>query len=187
MKTCIATLESISPYSCSRKHDMPKLEDGKESYADYESRTWRERCNVIDDGEIVIPPMAFKRSVETAARYLRMRIPGKNQSEYSKHFLSGVLVTTGLKVGVKKHEVLGEKLSLSANGKRGGGKRVDRIMPVIPKWTGEVEFFVLDDTITEEVFEKTLREAGNFIGVGRFRPENGGYYGRYKVNKFVWN
>jgi hypothetical protein len=36
------------------------------------------------------------------------------------------------------------------------------------------------------VFAEHLREAGNFIGVGRFRPEKGGYYGRYKVNGIEW-
>jgi len=59
-------------------------------------------------------------------------------------------------------------------------------MPVIPNWNGDVEYYVLDETITPDVFEKHLQEAGNFIGIGRFRPENGGFYGRYKVNKISW-
>jgi hypothetical protein len=32
-----------------------------------------------------------------------------------------------------------------------------------------------------------LEEAGKFIGLGRFRPQNGGFYGRFAVAKVVWS
>jgi hypothetical protein len=44
----------------------------------------------------------------------------------------------------------------------------------------------LDETITEEVFKLHLEESGKFIGIGRFRPQNNGFYGRFKVNEIVW-
>ena len=50
----------------------------------------------------------------------------------------------------------------------------------------EVSYYILDDTITEPVFEQVIHESGNFIGIGRFRPENGGYYGRYVVDSITW-
>ena len=31
-----------------------------------------------------------------------------------------------------------------------------------------------------------LREAGKFIGIGRFRPRNNGYYGRFDVESVDW-
>jgi hypothetical protein len=31
------------------------------------------------------------------------------------------------------------------------------------------------------VFEHHLHEAGKFIGIGRFRPRNNGFYGRFDV------
>jgi len=185
MRIAVATLESLSPYSQSRQHDTPRTE--KEGHDDYERRTWLNRTHVNNDGYVFIPPMAFKFSLETAARFLRIRIPGKGQSEYGKHFRSGVLVPVGLVLPVKKEDVPGEWLQLHANGKRGSGARVPRCMPHIDKWRGDVEYYVLDDVITPDVFEQHLREAGNFIGIGRFRPENGGYYGRYTVVEVVWN
>lgn len=184
MRACIASLESLSAYSQSRK--KADKEDPKESHDAFEKRTWRERMHVMPDGHVFIPPMAFKFSLETAARFLRLRIPGKGQSEYGKHFKSGVLVMDPLVLPDKADKVDGEWLSLDANGKRGSGSRVDRCMPCIPTWKGEVKYYVLDDVIPNDVFEKVLSEAGNFIGLGRFRPENGGYYGRYKVNKVKW-
>ncbi|HUT88717.1 MAG TPA: hypothetical protein VMY37_04425 [Thermoguttaceae bacterium] len=93
MRIAVATLESLSPYSQSRQHDTPRTE--KEGHDDYERRTWLNRTHVNNDGYVFIPPMAFKFSLETAARFLRIRIPGKGQSEYGKHFRSGVLVPDG--------------------------------------------------------------------------------------------
>jgi len=56
-----------------------------------------------------------------------------------------------------------------------------KCFPVIPKWEGEVEIHVLDETITHEVLEEHLVQAGQFIGLGSFRPENRGIYGRFRL------
>lgn len=183
MKLAIATLKSISPYSQSQFVDVPKLE--KEGADDYEMRTWRERCHATKDGNVFIPPMAFKKSLETAARFLSMSIKGKGKSTYTKHFKAGVLVTDGLVLSEKKDTIEGEVFFVDAQGKA-GGSRVKRKFPVIRDWDGVVTFYVLDETITKDVFEAHLKEAGNFIGIGRFRPENGGFYGRFSVEKFQW-
>ncbi len=185
MRIAHATLKSLAAYSQSRQ--FPAKEDSKEAHDDYEKRMWRTRMHVTDDGHVFIPPMAFKFSLETAAKYLRMRIKGKDRSEYGKHFKSGVIVPEGLVLPDVAANVHGEWLSLNSNGKRGSGTRVPRCMPCIPKWEGVVQYYVLDEIIGNEIFEKHLTEAGNFIGIGRFRPENGGFYGRYEVVKIVWS
>jgi hypothetical protein len=40
--------------------------------------------------------------------------------------------------------------------------------------------------VPTEIFERCLKEAGNLIGVGRFRPQNGGYFGRFTVKSIKW-
>ena len=40
--------------------------------------------------------------------------------------------------------------------------------------------------LTKDIFEKTVRDAGMYIGVGMHRPENGGYKGRFDVVKIKW-
>ena len=47
-------------------------------------------------------------------------------------------------------------------------------------------FYVLDDIITESVFAQVLRSAGLLVGLGRFRPENRGFYGRFQVDSIKW-
>ena len=180
----MCSLESISPLSFSRHYRVEKLQ--KESPSDYETRTWPERMHVDDKGIVYIPPMAFKLCVTAAASFLSMKIPGKRNATYTKHFTAGILVLEALSLNIHKNDVQGEWLFVPSDGKRGGSSRVDKCFPLIPHWSGDVTFHILDRTITEEVFREHVQEAGNFIGLGRFRPANNGFYGRYKVNKFAW-
>lgn len=181
----IAALESLSPYSQSKFYMTPKLE--KEGADAYERRTWADRLHVGADGNVFIPPMSFKNCLSEAAKFLSVQIPGKGKATYTKHFEAGILVTDPLVLPLKKADVSGEWLHVPSDGRRGGTKRVLKCFPVIPHWSGDVVFYVIDETITEEVFEYHLSQAGQFIGLGRFRPRNNGFYGRFKVNEILWN
>ncbi len=187
MFKAIATLESISPYSQGKYIDpelFPKKD--KELARNYEKRMWRERMHVTKEGLVFIPPMAFKNCLSEAARYLSVQVPGRGKTTYTKHFEAGVLVMDALVLPDKKEDVKGEWLFVPSDGKRGGGTRVPKCFPLIPAWEGEAIYYILDGTITEDVFEYHLKQAGSFIGLGRFRPRNNGFYGRFKVNNVEW-
>ncbi|HUU97650.1 MAG TPA: hypothetical protein VM487_18090 [Phycisphaerae bacterium] len=185
MKTAVATLKSAAPYSQSRFHNTPKQE--KENAEDYRERTWRDHCHTTRDGHVFIPPMAFKNCLAEAAKFLSIQIPGKGKSTYTKHFEAGVLVFDPLVLPITKSDVDGETLFLPSDGVRGSGKRVLKRYPIIHEWAGDVTFHVADDTITKEPFKYILTQAGQFIGIGRFRPRNCGWYGRFTVEKIRWS
>jgi hypothetical protein len=181
VKTYVAKLKSSSPYSQGRhysKSDVPPLE--KEGNDAYDKRTWRNRMHVMD-GEVYIPPMAFKNCLAEAAKFLSMQIPGKGKATYTKHFEAGVMVMDPVMLGLRAEAVASEALFVPASGKRGDGKRVERVFPFIPSWEGDVTITVIDETITRDVLHAHLVEAGKLIGIGRFRPRNNGFYGRFKV------
>ena len=184
MRIAYAHLKSAAPYSQSRAHETEKLP--KETADAFEVRTWREKSHYLPDGTVFIPPMSFKMSLDTAAKMLGEQIPGKGKSTYTKFFLSGVLVTDLIKLPLKKDDLRGNRIHANADGVRGSGKRVWRTFPAIDEWSAIVPFNVLADEITKDVFAKTLRQAGAFVGIGQFRPEKGGYYGRFSVEKIDW-
>lgn len=184
MKTATATLRSNSPYSQAKHYSTPKLD--KERADEYEARTWRDRMHVTQTGSVFIPPMSFKNCLSEAAKYLSIQIPGKGKSTYTKHIEAGVMVVESLVLPVRKEDVQGEWLYVPSDGVRGGSKRVEKCFPVIHEWAGKVDFLILDETITQEVFKKILEEAGKFIGIGRFRPRNNGFYGRFVVEDVQW-
>ena len=180
MKAYKAHLRSDSPYSQSRHYVVDKLE--KESCADYEQRTWRSRMHVDANGDVFIPPTAFKNCLSEAAKFLSMQVPGKGKSTYTKHVEAGIMVTEPTPLQVRAADVPGEELFVPASGRRGDGNRVSKVFPLIASWEGDVTFYVLDETVTRDVLAQHLSEAGKLIGIGRFRPRKNGYYGRFSVS-----
>lgn len=183
MRQVTVTISGQAPYSASRAHSAEKLP--KETPDAYEDRTWREKAHV-KDGSVFIPPMAFKIGLDRAAKMLGRQIPGKGKATYTKFFESGVIVTEPVFIAAED-AIECERIHANADGVRGSGKRVWRKFPRIDEWQGKVQFFVIADEITEEIFEEAVRYAGVAVGVGRFRPERGGYFGRYSVEGFEWN
>lgn len=192
MKIVKARLKSVSPLSMSKALGEPKLPN--ESDDDYERRVWRERMHHDSDGMVFIPPMSLLKPLQAAAQYGSLKIPGERSATYTKHFLQGIFCMEPIPLGVHIDDVPGEWLFLDANGKKGKGSsgRVFRCMPRIDHWEGTLVIHVVDEKVLHShpenkkitVLEHFLRLAGSTQGVGRFRPERGGFYGRFVVESF---
>lgn len=185
MKSAQVTLRGAGPLSQSAPLVTEK--ESKELHADYEKRVWQERAHTDENGYLFIPPMAFKNCLTSAAQYMGEQIPGKGKKTWTAKFKSGILVPAPLITDVKAEDIEGEWLFVPSDGKTGGGKRVWKRFPLIKKWTGQIELYIMDEVITKDVFKKHLEQAGAFIGVGRFRPERNGYYGRFVVENLTWS
>jgi hypothetical protein len=187
-------LTGVAPYSQCRQHDTPKL--NKELPNDYEERTWRNKMHKNEDGNCVIPCLSFKNAIAEAAKFVSIQIPGKGKSTYTKHFESGILVPDDSLilipngdrfVPIKPEDVKANPLYVPSDGVSGSGKRVKKIFPLFPSgWKATVEFLILDDVITHEVFLEHLMQAGQLIGVGSFRVRNKGTFGRFRVESLEW-
>lgn len=184
LRQCIVTIEGISPYSSSRKHEEPKLAD--ESHEEYDDRTWRHKLTVDENGMAVISPGAFKQAIDGAAKMVCGKIPGKGSATYTKLFVTGVIVEGSAPLGVHVNDVDGIRLYVNADGVRGSGKRVFRTFPIINKWSTKVPFLITDPTLPQEEFERAIKAAGRCMGVGRYRPEKGGSNGRFNVIDYKW-
>lgn len=186
MKLAEYYLKSTSAYSQSKYYHVEK--ESRELSGAYEERTWRNRCHTTDKGQIFIPPMAFANSLKEAAKYLNEQIPGKGKQTFTKNFEAGVMVVDPLYLPLLAKEVESIRLFVPSDGVRGSGKRVEKIFPLIRSWEGQVTFYIYDDIITQDIFEKVLTISGSLIGIGFFRPRNRGYYGRFTFdgNKTNW-
>ena len=184
MRQVTVTFRGLSPYSQSRMHDTPKLD--KERPDDYEVRTWREKMTTDKAGQVTIPAMAFKQALPVAAKRLGMQIPGRGKSTYTKYFEGDVICNADVPLGIEKADVPSITINANSDGVRGSGKRVKRIFPMIHEWGGQADFTIFDDTITQPVFEQVFTAAGMSVGIGRFRPENGGLNGRFEAVRFDW-
>jgi hypothetical protein len=190
MRKATVKVVGIAPYSQSRYHGVEKL--NKETADAYEKRTWIEKAHWDENGYMVIPMLAFKNAIAEAAKYLSEQIPGKGKATYTKHFEAGISVLQDSVIyvagkPVTRDIVAGNTLHVPSDGRRGGGSRVLRTFPTIPVgWEAEIEFMILDDVITEEVFRRHIAQAGQLIGVGSFRVRNNGTRGRFRPVAIEW-
>src|SRR5262245_29038458 len=190
MKRVTFQIVGLSPYSQSKHY--PKNKNQGESDDDHYQRTWRQHMHVNGHGTVIVPPTGVKNAISEAAKFLSIPIPGKGKATYTKNFEAGILISQPVDLGIKADEVECERLFLPSDGKRGGGKRVWKYYPTMPKWQGNVELIVVDDTTLQRsvsdpsktVLEIVLDAAGSYIGLGRFRPKNNGFYGRFEISNF---
>jgi hypothetical protein len=182
-------IKGISPYSQSKPHLEERLPG--ESDDDYRVRTWRSHLHVDKHGIVFIPPGSIKNGLSESVKYKNISIPGKGKATYTKHVEAGVAVVKPVSLGIRAADVASETLFLPSDGRRGGGKRIWKTYPVIPEWQGDVEVIVLDEVVlqtsratTNPVLQDVAEEMGQNIGIGRFRPRNNGWYGRFVVENF---
>jgi hypothetical protein len=183
-KICTVSVPIVgtSPLSFGRHHQMPKLNEN-ESPDLYERRTFREKTHYDHQtGEVFIPPMCFKKSLEEAPAFLNLgTIPEKKGATYNKFFLSAIMITDRVYIGCKIDEAREEVFFVNPQGKKNAGTRVQRWFATFDNWGGTLTTTILNaDILTPEIFERGLIGAGIFVGVGRFRPQNRGFYGRFK-------
>jgi hypothetical protein len=185
IRVATVTFSNISPMTQSKHYDVPKI--GRETHGEYEKRTWRNRMHSDENGNVFIPPMALKNSLQGAASFLGLKVPGRGAKTFAAFFKAAVLVMDAVVLPVKVDEVPSQDLFVPSDGKTGSGSRVMKTFGRIDKWGGKAKFYVADETITPKVFEEHIRAAGNFVGLGMFRPERGGFYGRFKVDAIEWS
>lgn len=167
-------------------------EEGKkadnETHAQRELRVWKKKVPVTADGQIYVNQFAVTNSLVDAGKWLGRKC---DKSTFSKRFLGGV--TPGGRVLLSIRDGKSERpamigdveprlLFVPSDGKRGSGKRVERIFPtMVPPWIARGDVFIWDGKITEEQFRDHLEAVGKFIGWGSMRKGNGGVNGMFKL------
>ena len=163
-----------------------------ENHDAFEERTWRERMHLNANGECYIVPGALKNCLAEVAKYLSETVPGKGKATYTKHFEAGIICSEPMVLCdstgavIKGKDVDGERVFVPSDGRRGGTTRVWKTFPVLPSWRTSAEFLVVDPILIDKPGKigEYIGHAGKFIGMGRFRPRNNGYYGRFNIENF---
>lgn len=190
MRTSIATvtLVGIAPLSHSKQHDDPMLEG--ERHEDYDIRTWRSKLNTdMRRGKLVAvhPAHGILQCFAAAAQYSKKKIEGQGNSRWTAKFMAGLAINEDPEIlGVDVETIGSVVISSNVDGIRGSGKRVPRRFPIMPKWSMVIDVMILDPIITQDIFVEMVEIAGLFVGLGRFRPANGGTNGRFALQKIEW-
>ena len=183
MRIATVQIEGLTPYSQSRALQSEKKRE--ETHDDFDQRVWPEHLHVNGDGQVFVPPVAVLQGMASAASYLGKGggLKKKGQSTWAQNFNCGLAIAKGPTIGRTQEDARPERVYCHADGKRGSGSRVWRTFPVFDNWETTLVIHILDDSIPDAVFAQVLDAFGLFIGVGRYRPMNGGYLGRFTVKK----
>ena len=150
MKTAIATLESLAPYSGSKHVTTPEIEGEPKSA--YDERTWREKIYSHPDGRCYIPGQALKRALDATAAQLGLKIKGRGAKTWASLFRAGVLCVepldlmapaSGKLAPVMKDEV--EYVDVYCDAvptRKGSSGRVWRRFPIVPVWSVSAPFLI---------------------------------------------
>jgi hypothetical protein len=178
MKQYIAHLESLTPYAQGRHHETPKLD--RESEDAYAKRTVLNKLHTTL-GQVMVPPMAFKLCLQSAAAYLGIKIPGRGSKTYFTFFKFSLLFNEPIGLGIAPEECRIEGIFTWADPSKKSGSRVTRYFPVIDHWKAHVPFTVIDDILTPAILQRHWEIAGMVIGIGVSRAESGYIWGRFKL------
>jgi hypothetical protein len=131
----------------------------------------------MEDGSLGFPAAAFKKAVVSAAKGRKvgkLGLPGI--------ILASVFETTEYLSLI--HPETGECLHdyvIDIRGARPQQGMVRRSRPRLDAWACDVALEYDDELVTEDLVRELLERAGRNIGIGNFRPEKSGRYGRFEV------
>lgn len=130
---------------------------------------------IDDSGEITIAPEAFRKCLETAARKLKQ---GGDVRE-------GLIVTRPAfkydrsKLGNTPEEVAHKAQFVTSVVVQ--GKRMERVRPKFDDWSATFSVEYDDELVDRAKLERWIDIGGRRIGLGDWRPEKSGRYGRFEL------
>ena len=133
-----------------------------------------------DDGRYCIPAAAFRGAIIKASASFKM---GRKSGKY---FTSHIEMDPANEL-VPLTDAHGKPLNYTIDTRRAVIQRqgILRSRPKFRDWHAEFTFFYDEGIVTEataaNVFLDFASDAGRRIGVGDFRPERGGWFGRFEV------
>ena len=134
---------------------------------------------IADDGKIWIPTSWFKGAITACSS--EYKLPGSRKS--LKSVIGGVVVTpnetTFFTEGYTAKDV--EVDSRPAVVQRA---RIMRHRPRLEKWSVGITLQIDDEIVPPETIHDLLVDAGRRAGVGDYRPNRGGPFGKFKVTEW---
>lgn len=141
-------------------NDEPHLKAAFHSYIDPE-------------GNYYIPSAHFKQAFVKGGGFVKAKVGNATRS--MKNIVAGMWFVSPEQIPFRKFDVVDERSAVNRNVKA-------RVMVYRPKWnTWECEFTLMvdNDTLTLQTIKDIIEAAGKYLGVGSYRPEHTGEYGRF--------
>lgn len=151
-----------------------KRKKTEDDYAAMMEIEWNASLYLDGDGAIVMPVENMRATVRDGAKLSKM---GKEISR--KVFLDGEFIPLTYGGPRDRAALFADARFRDTRSVRVGQQRVMRTRPVFRDWSLTFTAYWQSDAFDVDLFKQCLESAGGFIGLGDFRPDKGGTYGRF--------
>jgi len=170
------TIEGTTPLLMNRFRDA-SIEGTGIKKGEAKEKDIKDKLYLTEEGTPYIPSVYFWRALIDAGKRLQVR--GQKKATYSKIVGSVVEINPDAIMIKGKWD---EYRTSAVNPMTKGRIMVSR--PIFNKWSCSFEILVADDSISKETINDLLVDAGNKTGIGDWRPEKKGKFGKFMVTKF---
>jgi hypothetical protein len=148
----------------------------KKASNEYEKEAYK-KLYVDEEGKLYQPSTHIEMALINASK--KIRIKGQGKATYSKLFGSMVSIPD-MAIPHEIQEWDFHKILVVIPSTKG---RVMRYRPMLKEWKlrFEIEF---EEEIPPEVVKECLEIAGKYVGIGDWRPEKKGKFGKFQVTLF---
>lgn len=144
--------------------------------ADFHSHTIRESKDRLS---YHIPADHFRMSMIEAGKMVKGKVGGSMKS--MANVVAGLFTVNPEHIYIPKWQTFDKRSAVNRNIKG----RVIVIRPRWNEWRAEFNLMVDEDSITSETIQSIIEKSGKYIGIGSYRPQNKGQFGRYQIEEFT--
>jgi len=178
METVKITIKGKTPllmnrFRSSQIESKTKKRTGAVVEDDYTSKLY------LTEDEKPYVPSAYLRGMLIEAGK-QFKIQGKGKATYSK------LLGSAIEVNPDAIEIISEGYKpfvISAVNPTTKGRMIVK-RPMFEDWSLKFEIAVLDDGVPVDVLKDIIEHGGNYVGIGDWRPNKKGKYGKFMVTEY---
>lgn len=168
----------LSDESKALKAVSTKRKKTEEDHAAMMEIEWNASLYLNAEGQIVVPVENVRASIRDGAKLSKM---GKEISR--KVFIEGEHIPLTYSGPRDRKKLFEDTRFRDVRSVRVGQQRVMRTRPFFRDWSLTFVAYWEPDAFDVDLFKQCLESAGKFIGLGDFRPDKGGTYGRFVVSE----
>jgi len=178
MEKVNVTIQGTTPILFNRFRDVAIEGKSKKRTGALEQSEIEDKLYKDEKGKIQLPAVYIKNSITEAAK--QFKIVGKNKATYSKIVGSSVdVMPFYIEFESGKYEIF--RIS-AVNPMTKGRIMVSR--PKFNKWSATFQIVLNDSQVDVSVINEILEHAGKYVGLGDWRPEKKGMFGKFMITSF---
>ncbi len=127
------------------------------------------------EGKCYLPSTHIKGALIEAGKLVKGKVGNATRS--MKNIVAGMFIVSPEEILLLDYDMIDKRSAVNQAIKA-------RVITVRPKWSSwEAEFTLIikNDTITKETARNILQYAGEYIGIGSYRPSNSGEFGCFEI------